>query len=135
MKPVFVYSTRIYFEDTDSTGVVYHTNYLKFMERARSEWLISLNASPKEMNDCTFAIREVRLHYKSPARLYDSILVEVSLKKVNFASILFFHQVLNSTSKEMLCAGTVEVVCLNQQFKPQALPKPFLKLINPSEVL
>ncbi|MGH1538662.1 MAG: YbgC/FadM family acyl-CoA thioesterase, partial [Gammaproteobacteria bacterium] len=91
MKP-YVWQTRVYYEDTDAGGVVYYANYLKFMERARTEWLRSLGVEQDTLVDemnVLFAVRSVSIDYKKPARFNDSLTVTAEPNALKPASILF----------------------------------------------
>ncbi len=75
---IFTWPVRIYYEDTDAGGVVYHANYLRYMERACNEWLRSLGRSIKQINQqdgCLFAVASLDLQYKVPAKLDDELLI------------------------------------------------------------
>ena len=81
----FKWLVRIYFEDTDSGGVVYHANYLKFMERARTEWLRSIKldqATLKKKDKIMFVVAKVDIDYKKPARFNDELEVETIVNKI-----------------------------------------------------
>ena len=86
----FKWSVRIYFEDTDSGGVVYHSNYLKFMERARTEWLRSLHlnqADLKKKDKIMFVVANVNIDYKKAARFNDELDIETSLDKIGASRV------------------------------------------------
>lgn len=85
------YPLRVHFEDTDCTGVVYHANYLKFMERARSEWIDSLGigADWRESAGVHFLVHSLRIQFMQPARLHDRIEVVSRILSVRAASIIF----------------------------------------------
>ena len=81
----FKWSVRIYFEDTDSGGVVYHSNYLKFMERARTEWLRSLHLNQvdlKKKDKIMFVVANVNINYKKAGRFNDELDIETSIDKI-----------------------------------------------------
>lgn len=132
---LFEYPIRVYYEDTDCTGIVYHTNYLKFMERARSEWLAGLKVNEAHlfMEEKAFAIRELQVAFKIPARLNDPLIVQVYLKKIKRASIVFYHEIVHALSRKLYCTATVEVVCINNKIKPCPLPNDLLTAILPEE--
>ena len=121
---IFVWPVRIYYEDTDAGGVVYHTNYIKFMERARTEFLrsqgIELDVMEQEYR-ILFAIRALSVEYRRPARLNDLLQVTVDFDAVRPASLAFRQTVLRDG--ELLCEGTVRVasICVDQ-FRPKAIP-------------
>lgn len=113
-------------EDTDSMGIMYHANYLKFFERSRSDmWRqhgIYLTSMAKYGTH--FAIRDLHLRYLSPARLDDQVTIITSMKKIG-ACTLSFEQEMRHETGAILSQANVQVVCLNEQMKPQKLPKIF----------
>ncbi|MAZ43845.1 MAG: hypothetical protein CMF48_01515 [Legionellales bacterium] len=117
---------RIYYEDTDAGGVVYHANYLKFFERARTEYFASwyeedLFEFQTRLN-CQFAVKTVSIDYIKSALLGQHCIVETSIIKQTPAR-LFFEQVLKLKATDVvLCQATVQVVCLTAQGKPRRLP-------------
>lgn len=125
IEPVFRWPVRIYYEDTDAGGVVYHTNYIKFMERARTEFLRSLgfelDALEREQR-LLFAIRGLSVDYHRPARLNDRLEVTVAFEAVRPASLQFQQTILRDG--ETLCAGRVRVAAISaDRFRPMALPE------------
>ena len=93
---VFRWPVRIYWEDTDAGGVVYHANYVRFMERARTEWLRAQGIDQLALSEQTsrgFVIREMHLDFHRPARLEDELLVSVAVKERRSASILFDQEI------------------------------------------
>ena len=83
---------RIYFEDTDSGGVVYHSNYLKFMERARTEWLRSIGIDQRHLkqdNHIMFVVHRIDIQYKFPARFNDDLIVKSEIKDIGSSKIEF----------------------------------------------
>jgi acyl-CoA thioester hydrolase len=142
MKP-FVWPTRVYYEDTDAGGVVYYANYLKYMERARTEWLRALgieqDTSIKEWN-ILFAVRSVTIDYKKPARFNDALTITVEPHALKPASISFkqdISQVNNELGDEAnICTTSeVNVVCLDaKDFTPSPIPKNLYKIIQSGEI-
>jgi acyl-CoA thioester hydrolase len=120
----FVWPVRVYYEDTDGGGVVYHANYLKFMERARTEWLRYLGFEQNVLRvdpGVLFVVREVRLKYKKPACFNDTLNVVTELLSSG-RSLLEFRQMI-LRGEEVLTDATVEVVCVDaQRFKPVTIP-------------
>ena len=120
----FVWPVRVYYEDTDGGGVVYHANYLKFMERARTEWLRSLGFEQNVLRvdpGVLFVVREVRLKYKKPACFNDTLNVVTELLSSG-RSLLEFRQTI-LRGEEVLTDATVEVVCVDaERFKPVTIP-------------
>ncbi|MBI5611719.1 MAG: YbgC/FadM family acyl-CoA thioesterase, partial [Gammaproteobacteria bacterium] len=96
MTPIFSISVRVYYEDTDAGGVVYYANYLKFMERARTEWLRGLGFEQDELSrteGVIFAVRAAQVEYLKPARFNDALEVTVELARRGAASINFKQEV------------------------------------------
>ena len=129
MSAEFSFPVRVYYEDTDAAGVVYYANYLKFMERARTEWLRSLGHSQREIADqygFVFAVSEASVKYRKPARLDDDLLVTCVPVPEGRASIRFRQQIsrmVDGSPHTLLAEGEVRVVCVDaKSFKPRALP-------------
>ena len=122
---IFEWNTRVYFEDTDSGGVVYHANYLKFMERARTEWLRSLGLDQiklKQEDKVMFVVRKIDIQYKIPARFNDELLIQTDYVKTTDYSIMLKQNILRD--KQTITEGSVEIVCINSDlFKPVRIPK------------
>ena len=121
----FSWRTRVYWEDTDGGGVVYYANYLKFMERARTEWLRTLGHSQMELAEThgfVFAVVEVKVNYRRPARLDDELLVSCVPVPEGRAS-LRFKQTVTRTGGTLLAEGEVRVACVDAKtFRPRPLP-------------
>ena len=122
---IFEWNVRVYFEDTDSGGVVYHANYLKFMERARTEWLRSLGLNQiklKQEDKVMFVVRKIDIQYKIPARFNDELLIQTDCVKTTDYSIMLKQNILRD--KQTITEGSVEIVCINSDlFKPVRIPK------------
>ncbi len=120
----FAWRTRVYWEDTDGGGVVYYANYLKFMERARTEWLRSLGHSQVELVESlgfVFIVVEVQVKYRKPARLDDDLTVTCEPVPEGRASLGFRQTVRRGDT--MLAEGSVRVACVDaKSFRPRALP-------------
>ena len=124
----FNWPVRVYYEDTDSGGVVYYANYLRFMERARTEWLRSLGVEQDtlaQQDGLIFAVRSVQVEYVKPARFNELLDVSVAISKTGKASVTFEQSIRQAEGqKQLLCTGMVKVACLNSDtFKPQAIPE------------
>ncbi|MCF6259498.1 MAG: tol-pal system-associated acyl-CoA thioesterase [Gammaproteobacteria bacterium] len=130
----FSWPVRVYYEDTDNGGVVYYANYLKFMERARTEWLRTRGVEQDVLiaqEGLIFAVRSVQLDYRKPARFNQLLSVSVSVAEIGKAS-LTFDQTVNLITTEgndavksdlLLCQGQIRVACLDaNSFKPRAIP-------------
>jgi acyl-CoA thioester hydrolase len=128
----FIFPVKIYIEDTDFGRVAYHANYLKFFERARSEWLESagLGIEWQQQEQIYFVIRTVKLDYLKPARLNDHLEVISHINECRPASITFHQQLRKSeTTDTILCKAEVKVVCVNEAFRPRALPQKLYEII------
>ena len=124
----FSWRARVYWEDTDGGGVVYYANYLKFMERARTEWLRALGHSQAELAEqygFVFAVVEVQVNYRRPARLDDELTVTCLPVPEGRASIRFKQAI--KKGDQTLADGEVRVACVDaKSFRPRALPE-FIK--------
>lgn len=128
----FSWPVRVYYEDTDSGGVVFHANYLKFFERARTEMLRSLGFEQDRLiaeENVIFAVRSAMLDYLRPARFNDQL--EVSAKVIERKSAsLRFGQVI-TRRQEVLCSGEIRIACLDaQSMKPKPIPSVILEQLN-----
>lgn len=123
----FLWPARVYYEDTDSGGVVYYANYLKFMERARTEWLRRLGIEQDELlreERVIFAVRSVSLDYLKPAFFNDLLLISAHIVQRRGASLTFEQAVYRDGAQpETLCTGRVRVACLHaDNLRPHPLP-------------
>ncbi len=125
MSPVFTIPIRVYYEDTDAAGVVYYANYLKFMERARTEWLRELGFEQDELartRGVIFAVHSAGLEFVKPAQFNDLLHATVTVGKRGSASITFLQSVRRDTAT--LCRGEIKVACLDAAtFMPRPLPE------------
>ncbi len=133
MSSVFQWPVRVYYEDTDAGGVVYYANYLKFMERARTEWLRHLgfgqDALMREAG-ILFAVRHVEIDYLLPARFDDGLVVEAVIDAVSRVSLTFRQRIVRAPNT-VLSNATVKVVCLDaQKFRPTAIPGKILEKLE-----
>ena len=123
-EPLFSWPVRIYYEDTDAGGVVYHASYIKFMERARTEFLRALGFELPALQrepGLVFAIRSLTIDYHRPARLDDRLEVTVAFESVRPASLLFIQTI--RRDGERLCSGKVRVAALSaDRFRPMVIP-------------
>ena len=120
----FEWPIRIYYEDTDSGGVVYHSNYLNFMERARTEWLRSLGFEQDELitnHQCIFAVHSMQINFRRPAKFNDALIIKTTISNVSGASFEFDQKVFRGD--ELLCEAVVKVACLDaNRFRPKSIP-------------
>ena len=123
MSLVFSHQARVYVEDTDAGGIVFYANYLKYMERARTEFLRSLGYNkPALFDSLQFVVRSVELVYQKPAVLDDLLDVSASLSKLSKASFEMQQNVCRDG--DLLVEGKVKVACISSKTKrPLAMPK------------
>lgn len=125
-KQEFVWPVRVYYEDTDAGGVVFYANYLRFMERARTEWLRALGFEQDELMrepGIVFAVRRTEVDYLLPARFNESLQVRSQIAGVRGASIDFLQEIVREGEQQVLCRGLVKVACLSAgSMKPAKIP-------------
>ncbi|AOP43825.2 tol-pal system-associated acyl-CoA thioesterase [Edwardsiella piscicida] len=122
---VFQWPVRVYFEDTDAGGVVYHARYIAFYERARTEMLRQHHFSQQQLlaEHVAFAVRRMTVDYLAPARLDDLLVVESEISALRGASLTFAQRIVNSDGL-VLSRADVLIACIDQNLmKPIALPK------------
>ena len=119
---------RVYIEDTDAGGIVYYVNYLKFMERGRTELMRSLGYDKPAILDGgqMLVVHSAQVNYRKPARLDESLVATAAFGKVSRASVTFTQRILRplpSGGEEVLCEGDIKVACvLADSMKPSAIP-------------
>ena len=128
----FIWRLRVYYEDTDAAGVVYYANYLKFTERARTEWLRALGFEQTELaqaHGIAFVVRSAAIEYLKPARFDDSLQVTVELIKVGAGLIELVQRVLRGD--DLLATVTVKVACVRlATMRPVRIPQPLATRIR-----
>ena len=116
--PIFRYPVRIYWEDTDAGGIVFYANYLKFFERARTEWLRAAGVGQQQLRELTggmFVVSDAQLRYHRPARLDDELIVTAQLQETGRASLTIGQQALlkpeqmTDSRPVLLCEGTIRI--------------------------
>jgi acyl-CoA thioester hydrolase len=132
----FRWPVRIYWEDTDAGGVVYHASYLRFFERARTEWLRAqgINQSAlRESERLLFVLSRIDMDYLRPARLDDLLEVELVLLELKRASFTVEQRLKRPADGVQICRGLARIVCLQDMvFRPEAIPKAIHQLIKGS---
>ena len=122
---MFSHPVRVYWEDTDAGGVVYHAQYLAFLERARTEWMRAQGYGQELLrlnHDLVFAVRAMQIDFLRPARLDDALQVGVSLRECRRASAVFAQDV--RRGDEVLLTATVRVAALDAAgFRPRPIPQ------------
>jgi 4-hydroxybenzoyl-CoA thioesterase/acyl-CoA thioester hydrolase len=114
---------RVYIEDTDAGGIVYYVNYLKYMERGRTEFMRSLGFDKSSVitSDKLMVVHSANTQYHSPAYLDDSLMINTNLRKVARSYVIFFQQVFRDG--ELLCSAEIKVACVVRGLmKPVAIP-------------
>ena len=128
----FQHPVRVYWEDTDAGGVVYHAQYLAFMERARSEWMRALGFGQealREANLC-FVVRSMAVDFRMPARLDDGLSVSVRLAQCRGASLVIAQEV--RRDGELLVGAQVRVAAVSaDRFRPVPIPEAVLARLKP----
>ena len=122
----FSHHCRVYYEDTDAGGIVYYVNYLKFMERARTERLRTLGFAQSQLagEGLLFVVHSAEARYHAPARLDDELLVSAEVVELNRASLRFRQQVRRAADNVLLCEGQFMVACVRaDNLKPRAIPQ------------
>ncbi|CAA2104213.1 tol-pal system-associated acyl-CoA thioesterase [Variovorax paradoxus] len=131
----YAFPIRVYWEDTDAGGIVFYANYLKFMERGRTEWLRSLGVEQRKLREETggqFVVSETQLKYHRPSRLDDELLVTAELRQLGTASLIIGQRVLSKTEQErtgasapvLLCEGTIRIGWVDAAtLRPARIPK------------
>lgn len=117
---------RVYYEDTDASGVVYHASYLRFFERARTEWLRALGLMQDRLMrelDVAFTVANLQIDFRAPARLDDALEVHTTIPQLRRASIVFEQVLHRSGEPAVLARATVRVCCVDAgEFRPVPLP-------------
>ena len=122
------FALRVYFEDTDVAGMVYYANYLRFMERARSDMLRLLGIdqrSAMESGEGVYAVAEVAIRYRAPARLGDDLLVVTDIEAIRAASVLIHQRVMRGD--EILTDATVTAAFLTLEGRPRRQPREWVE--------
>lgn len=128
MSNAFVWPVRVYWEDTDAGGVVYYANYLRFLERARTEWLRAQGIEQvplKEQHGVLMVVAQVNVTYRRPARYGDLLQVSSRIVEAGKVSLSFEQRVTRETVEgELLLDGVIRVACIDaDSFRPKAFPE------------
>lgn len=125
INPIFSWPIRVYYEDTDSGGVVYHANYLNFMERARTEWLRALGFEQTMLKSelgIIIVVHSMTITFKRPALFNDMLEIKSQRVKLGFGSMEFLQTIIRDS--QILLEATVKLACVDAvTFKPVALPE------------
>jgi acyl-CoA thioester hydrolase len=130
--PEFRFTLRVYWEDTDAGGVVFYANYLKYFERARTEWLRSLGIEQENLRrefGMMFIVTDTAVSYRRPARLDDSLVVTARLLELRKASLQITQQAWRGA--ELLTQGTIRLACVDAaSFRPRPLPSTLMQSLG-----
>ena len=121
---VFEFPVRVYYEDTDAGGIVYYANYLKFFERARTEWLRALGIEQDLLlsKNVAFVVTQVLMDNKKPARFNELLTVSSQISTLKQASLVFDQQIHN-VADDLVCSAQIKVACIAlQEMKARAIP-------------
>ncbi|MEX3931354.1 tol-pal system-associated acyl-CoA thioesterase [Paraburkholderia phymatum] len=128
----FIWPIRVYYEDTDAGGIVFYANYLKFFERARTEWLRACGVDQRKLTEETgalFVVRSTALDYRAPARLDDVLRIVSRIERIGRASVDFAQEAWRDET--LLATGTIRVGCVDSTaMKPAAIPPPVLTALR-----
>ncbi len=130
----FLWPIRVYYEDTDSGGVVYYANYLKFMERARTEFLRSLGFEQdqlKQEQGLIFAVHSLSAKYIKPAVFNDELIVTTYISNLGRASLSFVQNIHRPSGETRICEANIKIACLDaDSFLPATLPSQIVSCLN-----
>jgi acyl-CoA thioester hydrolase len=130
----FSWPIRVYWEDTDAGGIVFYANYLKFFERARTEWLRSLGLEQRalrERNGQMFVVGETSVRYHRAARLDDELLVTARVQETGRASLIIAQQAILKASGSLLCDGSIRIGWVDAaSLKPARIPPTLLEALK-----
>lgn len=130
----FTWPVRVYYEDTDAGGVVFYANYLRFMERARTEYLRALGFEQdvlKHRSGVIFAVHSVSIRYRKPAVFNDALTVITTITGSGKASLNFKQMITRDTDRAAICDADVRIACLDaQRFSPRPIPAEILEAVH-----
>jgi acyl-CoA thioester hydrolase len=132
----FTWNVRVYYEDTDAGGVVFYANYLKFFERARTEWLRAAGIGQQllsESHRVMFVVKSTAVDYHAPAKLDDELKLSVVVERLGRASVQFIQEAwrVEGEDRRLLTSGRIKVGCVNSDtFRPSPIPDEVLDRIK-----
>jgi len=131
----FAWPVRVYWEDTDGGGIVYYANYLRFLERARTEWLRSIGFDQSRLaaeSKLAFVVASVSIEYKRPARLDDVLTINCQAQARRSSTLVFKQQILKQT--DLIASAEAQVVCVDlQRMKPVRIPETLIRQLSNEE--
>ncbi|MEM6986190.1 MAG: tol-pal system-associated acyl-CoA thioesterase [Pseudomonadota bacterium] len=130
----FTWPVRVYYEDTDAGGIVYYANYLRFMERARTEYLRALGVEQDEWvgtHGLQFVVRRLGVNYLQPARFNDALVVSARVQRVRRASVEFDQNVVRERDATVLVTASVQVACVaSDSGVPRPIPQTLIEAMQ-----
>lgn len=135
-EPVYEWRIRVYYEDTDAGGVVFYANYLKFFERARTEWLRAAGVGQQtllEKDRAMFVVKSTAVDYHAPARLDDELILTVEIERLGRASVHFVQHAWRNDgdAAQLIATGKIRVACVDaDSFRPAGIPDRVLTAIR-----
>lgn len=136
MSSDFIWTVRVYYEDTDTGGVVYYANYLKFFERARTEWLRAAGVNQQLLNEShnvMFVVKSAAVDYHAPAKLDDELKLTVTVERLGRASVHFTQEAwrMNGPTPQLLATAQIKVGCVHStELRPSGIPDAVLAKIK-----
>lgn len=136
MNPDFTWQIRVYYEDTDTGGVVFYANYLKFFERARTEWLRAAGIGQQQLSEshhAMFVVKSTAVDYHAPAKLDDELKLTVVVERLGRASVEFLQEAWRGQGEDarLLATGRIRVGCVHTEtFRPCPIPDEVLARIK-----
>jgi acyl-CoA thioester hydrolase len=133
---LYQHRVRVYWEDTDAGGVVFYANYLKFFERARTEWLRALGVGQQALRDATgaiFVVTDTQVRYRAPARLDDELHITVALRARGTASMTIAQQAWRGAVDQgtLLAEGDIRIGCVDHgTFRPRRIPNEVIQTLT-----
>ena len=131
MRKEFKYNTKVYYEDTDAAGIVYYANYLKFLERARSEAIYSMGLTNKKLlndNGTIIIVKSCKIEYKKPAKFEDSLEIISKIKTIGKSSFTMDQMI--KRKEEVISESEIVLVTVNAEGKPIRIPDVLNKFLN-----
>lgn len=128
---MFQFKLKVYYEDTDSGGIVYYANYLKFIERARTDLIQKLGFTLNQLSnefDCLFVVKKINCEYLAPAKLEDNLIVRTKI--IDFKNVSFTLQQNIFRSSKIIFNSKILIVCINSNSRPNKIPKKLSYLLK-----
>lgn len=121
----FIYQMQVHADDIDGFGIVHHANFIKFMERARTQWLFNLGFRLDQLmtDRILFVIKKIEIEYIAPAKLYDELTIQTRIIQQRKVSKTYEQIIFSTQDKnKIFCKAHIQVVCVNDKLRPRAIP-------------